>query len=91
MHYGPKVTDLNKDYVVPNGYLLEVRADVKRQCKLCGNTPNAAAAAPSPRRLEEVRARLERAATTVLTGSTIGAQQCHFWAQLFCGVMGLLS
>lgn len=53
MHYGSMITDLNKDYVVPNGYLLEVRADVKRQCNLCGDGTNAAAA-PSLRRLGEV-------------------------------------
>lgn len=59
MHYGSTITDLNKDYVVPNGYLLEVRADVKRQCKLCGEATNAAAV-PPPRRLGAVRARTAR-------------------------------
>ena len=54
MHYGSMTTDLNKDYVVPNGYLLEVRADVKRQCNLCGDKTNAAAAPSLRSRLGEV-------------------------------------
>lgn len=61
MHYGSTITDLNNDYVIPSGFLLEVRADVKRQCKLCGELTNAAAAPTQPlRRLFLVSLRMTR-------------------------------